>query len=353
VARITDSKSRPVYFNKAWYDYTGASVKGNWNWEDYMHPDDWERYRSRWLFSIKNNRPFEIEYRWRRHDGQVRWMLGRANPVDENDGSIQLWIGTNTDIHEKKLAEQELEMRVAARTKALLESNKELQRSNEDLEQFAYVASHDLKEPLRMIASYAQLLSRKIDTKDPEAAEFVHFMENGVAKMKLLINDLLEYSRIGTGDELFSSVDLNKVLEYVEQNLAIKLKESGATIVRRELPQLYGNSLMIMRLFQNLIENAIKFSREEELPKIEITSRQVEKNWLISVKDNGIGIDPQYHERIFSIFQRLHPADKYSGTGIGLSICRKIMEQHHGEIWLESKAGEGTVFHMAFPLHKN
>jgi PAS domain S-box-containing protein len=233
--------------------------------------------------------------------------------------------------------------------KALQRTMADLSRSNKELEEFAYVASHDLQEPLRMIASYTQLLSRRYKDKlDKEAEEFIAFAVDGAIRMQKLINDLLSYSRVGTRGKAFSATDLEQVLQTVLTNLKIALEESGAQITHDPLPTVVADSTQMTQLLQNLIGNALKF-RGERAPHIHISAQREGAAWVMGVKDNGIGIEPQYFERIFVIFQRLHTQQEYSGTGIGLAICKKIVERHGGRIWVESKPGQGATFWFTLP----
>jgi PAS domain S-box-containing protein len=232
---------------------------------------------------------------------------------------------------------------------ALADQRKELERSNEELQQFAYVASHDLQEPLRMVASYTQLLSRRYKDKlGPDADEFIHYAVDGAQRMQTLINDLLAYSRVGTRGKPFEPVDLNQVVEIVKANLKVAIEESGAQlVVPASLPMVSGDRSQLVQLFQNLIGNAIKF-HGEAAPRVEISAERDEPAgmWRFAVRDNGIGIDPEHHDRIFVIFQRLHTREHYQGTGIGLAVCRKIVERHGGKIGVESADGKGSIFHF-------
>jgi len=231
------------------------------------------------------------------------------------------------------------------------ERTAELQRSNQDLEQFAYVASHDLQEPLRMVSSFLQLLSSRYGTKlDREAEEFIKFASGGAQRMHAMINDLLAYARVDTSGGRFGLVDCEEALRQALANLRLAIVESGATITHDPLPTIRGDEVQIVQVFQNLIGNAVKFRREEVRPEICIQSHRGEREWLLSVSDNGIGIDPIFHGRIFQVFQRLHARDEYSGTGIGLSLCKKIVERHHGRIWIESLPGAGSAFHFTLPV---
>lgn len=258
---------------------------------------------------------------------------------------------------EHRVAERtrELELEIAERKKAeenLARQAEELARSNRELEQFAYVASHDLQEPLRMVANYTELLARRYrDRLDSDANEFIGFAVEGATRMQRLINDLLEYSRVGRRTDPMREVDTAQVLQQALMNLYSAIDSSGAIITSADMPVVHGHAGQLVQLFQNLISNAIKFSGGRR-PQIHICARCDSGRWIFSVKDNGIGIDPEYAERIFVIFQRLHGYTEYPGTGIGLAICKKIVERHAGRIWVESTAGEGATFHFTIPVHE-
>jgi PAS domain S-box-containing protein len=222
----------------------------------------------------------------------------------------------------------------------------ELKISNIELEQFAYISSHDLKEPLRMITSFLQLLQKKYaDTLDDDANEFINFAVDGAKRLDLLINDLLEFSRIGSQERELNYLNSEKILELVLINLKPLIQNNNVKITHDPLPSIYANDQQIVQLFQNLISNAIKY-RSEENPEIHISSNKLDNEYVFSVKDNGIGIDKKHLEQIFTIFQRLHTQGKYAGTGIGLAISEKIVQQHHGKIWAESELGKGTTFYF-------
>jgi signal transduction histidine kinase len=247
----------------------------------------------------------------------------------------------------------ELQREVAERIQAqqgLAKRSAELQRSNAEFEQFAYVASHDLQEPLRMVSSYTQLLARRYrDKLDGSAIEFIDFAVDGVKRMQKLIQDLLQLSRVGTRAREFAVVNSEAALQTARLNLNAAIRQSGAQVTQESLPLVRADGGQLAQLFQNLIGNALKYS-SEQTPEIHIGCGEKDGFWQFSVKDNGIGIEPQYAERIFVLFQRLHGNGEYEGTGIGLAICKKIVERHGGNIWVESAAGQGANFKFTLPI---
>jgi signal transduction histidine kinase len=258
---------------------------------------------------------------------------------------------------QRALEEQnrQLQQEIAVRRQTeevLAQRTDELSRSNAELEQLAYVASHDLQEPLRMITSYLQLLEQRYKNKiDPDANEFIEFAVDGAKRMQRLIDDLLTYSRLGSRAKPFHSVNSAQVVKDAMRSVQMAIEESGAVIECGTLPVIVGDGAQLAQLFQNLIANAIKFRRGQP-PHIRIDAQADGKAWRFSVQDNGIGIAPEYFDRIFVMFQRLHTRGAYPGTGIGLALCKRIVEHHGGRIWVESEPGKGSTFKFTLPMRE-
>ena len=243
-----------------------------------------------------------------------------------------------------------LQQQLQVQNKQLTNLNQELVRSNQELEQFANVASHDLQEPLRMITSFSQLLAKRYSGQlDEEADNIISFVVDGAKRMDKLIQAILAYSHVSSQARAFESVNCEEVIDIALSNLQLTIQKTNAQITRNTLPIIFGDKTQLVQLFQNIIANGMKYQKEES-PVIHIEAETRQKDWLFSVKDNGIGIAPQYQKRIFQIFQRLHTRQEYSGTGIGLAICKKIVDLHGGKIWVESVVGKGTSFLFTMPL---
>ncbi len=441
------------YYNQRWFDYTGTTLDETQGrgWAMLLHPDDFPKSNDKWREALRTGETFETEYRCKRaSDGVYRWHLARAVPVYDGEGQILKWIGTCTDIEDKKREAEAFASRAAiveaaddaiigedtkgiivtwnggarrlygysaeeaiGRSSAMLippemtdelptiletirrgetmehhetvrvrkdgkrldvsftlspikdgqgkvtgiagiarditeakQSEAELRRSNAELEQFAYVASHDLQEPLRAMSGTVQVLQRRYKGQlDARADEIIVHAVSAVSRMQTLVDDLLAFSRLARYGNQFAPTDFAQVLREASANLEVAIAESGAVITHDALPEVVADASQMRQLMQNLLSNAIKFRGEQPL-QIHISARREANSWLFSIRDNGQGIEPQYFERIFIIFQRLVTRDEYPGTGIGLAVCKKIVERHGGRIWLDSEVDKGTTFHF-------
>ena len=277
----------------------------------------------------------------KKKDNTMLNIFSSATLIKDNSGKIQGVVVINRDITKSKKAEAELK-----------KTMKDLKNSNIELEQFAYVASHDLQEPLRMVASFTQLLQdRYKDKLDEDANDFINYAVDGATRMQNLINDLLIFSRVGSRGKPFKIVDMNVVIENVLNNFRQLIKETHSMVIYDPLPVIEADESQMIQLFQNLISNGIKFRGEKD-PIIHVTAETKANKWIFTVKDNGIGIDNKFFDRIFIIFQRLHKKSEYGGTGIGLAVCKKIVQRHGGKIWVDSEFGKGSSFHVTIKKRK-
>ena len=307
-------------------------------WFRQLHPEDREEVLAEEKAGETRGEPFHFEYRLFALDNRVVWIHDACTLVHDAKSGRSVQRGVLFDISERKQAQQELACKA-----------EELARSNAELEQFAYVASHDLQEPLRMVASYTQLLARRYKGKlNAEADEFIGFAVDGANRMQQLIQDLLSYSRVTTKGQQLQPVDAKACCEAAIRNLQKSIEDAQAEVRVGPMPVISGDPTQMTQLFQNLIGNAIKY-RNERKPEIHVGANSNGNKWIFSVQDNGIGIEPQYFERIFQMFQRLHTRKEFSGTGIGLAVCRKIVQRHGGRIWVESQLGQGSNFLFTIP----
>lgn len=282
-----------------------------------------------------------------RSDGKTFPMEVISSQLKSQDGPLT--ISVIRDITERRNAEERDRRANAELEEKVIERTTELRRSNEELRQFAYVASHDLKEPLRMVSNYTQLLDRSCqDSLGKEAEQYIGYILQGVNRMHGLIEDLLSYSEIDSRNTFFKTVDSGAALREALANLQVPIAESGAVITASTMPATTGDHIQLVRVFQNLIGNSIKY-RSEEIPRIQISAERKDDEWEFSVRDNGIGIEPRYKESVFKLFKRLHARSEYPGNGVGLASCRKIIERHGGKIWLKSEAGTGATFCFTLP----
>ena len=321
------------YFNQQWMEFTGLSSEEimAWGWTQFVYPEDLEENVRVWKHSLETGEPFLFEQRFRRADGKYRWHLSRARAMRDAGGRISMWIGSSTDIHEQK------------------EEEEALRRANDDLQQFAYAASHDLQEPIRNVAVYSEIVAdRYRDLLDEDGRLFLSFLKESGRRLATLVNDLLAYTRASGGEIGEEPVDSMEVLKHCVLSLSEAIRESGAQLTCDPLPWVHVGEAHLQQVLQNLIANALKY-RDRDPPRIHISAVRQGTGWRFSVQDNGIGIDPQYKEKIFGVFKRLNHDRNLGGTGIGLAICKRVLERYGGRIWVESEAGRGSTFFFSLP----
>lgn len=374
------------YCNQRWLDYTGQSATASWGygWSSPVHPDDRDLYERHWKSALANGQPLETETRFQKPNGDSRWFLVRVVPLRDRAGQIERWLGTASDIDDQKRTNEALETRVRERTielqraisELMSESQErektatqlqltaaELERSNEELGKFAYVASHDLQEPLRKIQAFGDRLKLKCrDQLDEQGKEYIDRMQSSATRMRRLIDDLLAFSRVSTRPMPHTEVDLNEVAREVQGDLEDAILRTQASVDIGPLPIVHADPSQMRQLMQNLLTNAIKFHKPDEPP--EVTVRSVTLPGMpndppespprpavrIDVTDRGIGFEDEFRDRIFEVFQRLHGRNEYEGTGIGLAVVRKIAERHGGYVTAHGVPGEGATFSVVLPM---
>ena len=328
---ITSTSGKVIFVNPAFTELTGYIIK---DLPDELHS----------FFAKKTNeitKYFETDLGCKNGISiHIQFSFSKIVFTDQSEGSFYT-IRENSEEAKLKQAQTDL-----------ANLNKELHRSNDELEQFAYVASHDLQEPLRTISGYIQLIQKQIQKGNTEGInDFMGFAVEGVSRAQALISDLLQFSRVSRKGNPFTETDLSEVLNIAITHLSVKIKEMEATVTFEKLPRVKGDSSQLTRLFQNLIDNAMKFRAPGRKPEVKVYVKEQEEMYLFAVEDNGIGIENKFYNRIFAIFQRLHTRAEYEGTGIGLAVCKKIVERHGGEIWVESMTGVGSTFYFTIKKH--
>ncbi len=321
------------WYNRRWYEYTGTEPEQmeGWGWQSVHDPKALPQVLERWKGSIASGQPFEMIFPLKGADGAFRSFLTRVEPVKDNRGHVARWFGTNTDITDQKRTEEEL------------------RRINGELEEFAYVASHDLQEPLRMVNIYTQLLLRRFGGENSEAQQYAAFVQQGVSRMEELIRDLLGFSStIHAEKSPIGIASLQDSLAEALVALKSSIEECGACVTADPLPTVAGETRQLTLVFQNLLSNSLKYRKKDNFPLIRISAVLERDEWVIGFQDNGIGFDQQYAERIFGLFKRLHK-DEYPGTGLGLAICQRIIQRYGGRIWARSSLGEGATFFLTLP----
>ncbi|WP_332732621.1 sensor histidine kinase [Flavihumibacter sp.] len=347
-----------TYFTQGWYFYTNQTKEEaeGIGWADVLFPDDKEKLFLQWKASLISGKPFQQAARYRNAKGEFRWHLARASAIYGMGNEIVMWVGTCTDIHDQVLLTEELEKKVKERTHSL-------ELINNELEQFTHVSSHDLQEPLRKIMTFASLLqSTSQQQLDEQSNRYLNKISTTAERMSDSLKDLLTYSRLKSEDK-FSTVDLNEVVAQVLVDLELLIAQKNATIKLEELPVLRAIPVQMQQLFYNLINNALKFSKPGIPPLIEIISTNALQEEIssyselvpfkqyckITIKDNGIGFEQKYADKIFTIFQRLHSKTAFEGTGIGLSLVKKVALNHKGLIYAVSEPEQGATFHLLLP----
>ena len=355
------------YFNQSVYEYSGykpedLELEG---WLAIVHPDDKIGSLKAWTESIATGKEFFFEHRFRKYDGTYRWQLSRAKPQLNQEGEIQMWVGSSNDIHDQKEFTNELERLVLERTNELAQNVKDLASMNKELQSFAYISSHDLQEPLRKIQTFATLLlENEFDNLTEDGKEQFKRMQNAAKRMQTLIGDLLSYSRTSISERKFEATDLNKLIKEVKMDLKEELALHHAIVEYEELCTLNIIPFQFRQLLQNLISNSLKFSVKDRDPHIVVSSKKGLGNEFeferlsptinychLRISDNGIGFEQKYSERIFELFQRLHGKEKFQGTGIGLAIVKKIVDNHDGYITANGKPNQGATFDIYLPQY--
>ena len=335
LAWMADENGFIFWYNRRWYEYTGTTYEqmAGWQWQSVHDPKVLPDVMKRWQAAIHSGEPFEMTFPLKSAGNVFRSFLTRCEPVKDKHGKVVRWFGTNTDITEQQ------------------ETEDQLRRMNRELEEFAFVASHDLQEPLRMVNIYTQLLLRKLNEDGKSYEQYAKFVRQGVDRIETLLRDLLSFSRSVHIERIeHGNADLQAALSEAMSVLHGRIEEAGALITAGPMPSVRGETAQMAHVFQNLLSNALKYRMPDVPPQIDITAHLENHEWIVSVKDNGIGFAPQYAEHIFWTLQNASINRSMKELGLGLAICKRIIERYGGRIWAESALGDGATFHFALPI---
>ncbi len=362
---IADAAGNATYFSKHWLTFSGYTFEElrDFGYQKIMHPDELEEFQKRFEHAAITGIDLAMEMRFKNSDGDYIWHLNIVSPIKDKNGEFVMWVGVTTEMQHQKEQREDLEQAVAERTEELSAANEELIKMNTELEAFTYVSSHDLQEPLRKIRTIAgRILEKENQNLSDSGKNYLHLMQNAAERMQTLILDLLAFSRLSMADRNFETTDLNIIIEEVRNEFKDTIAEKNAVIEVKEICEVKIIPFQFRQLMHNLISNALKFSNPKIPPHIKISSVNItysQKNEAnlplhkecchISISDNGIGFEKEFAEKIFDVFQKLHAKDEYAGTGIGLAIVKKIIENHNGIITATSELMKGTTFNIYIP----
>ena len=358
---MTNEKGELDYASSKWKQYSGVEPTNRETWNEIVHRDDIAVIKKNWTGSLASGQVYRCEARLKNKTGDYRWHFVQGDPVRDEEGKIIKWIGAFTDIHDQKTVSEKLESLVAERTR-------DLQRSNDDLQQFAHVASHDLKEPVRKIRTFIDRFALEYGKGLPERADtYLKKIDAAATRMYQMIDGVLDYSGISTAEQTLEMVDLTETIRHIESDLEVVIHQKSATLQYNSLPVIEGSSVLIHQLFYNLVNNSLKFSKPDRAPLIQLSANPISgadamREWnlyraanytQILIQDNGIGFSQDQAERIFKTFTRLNARERYEGTGLGLALCKKIVERHHGVIFAVGMEGMGAIFKIVLPLQQS